>query len=66
MGYFSFIACFFITVVIKLRDPFLLLSRKDKKTYREIAEIVGVTQSAIEQRMHLALVTLREQLGRKI
>lgn len=43
-----------------------LLSRKDNKTYREIAEIVGITQKAVEQRMHLALMTLREKLGTKI
>ncbi|MGW9685475.1 RNA polymerase sigma factor [Flagellimonas sp. 2504JD1-5] len=43
-----------------------LLSRKDKKTYREIAEIVGITQKAVERRMHLALLKLREKIGRSI
>lgn len=43
-----------------------LLSRKDKKTYREIAEILGLTQKAVERRMHLALQKLREKLGRAI
>ncbi|SNY95436.1 RNA polymerase sigma factor [Flagellimonas pacifica] len=43
-----------------------LLSRKDKKTYREIAEIVGITQKAVERRMHLALQKLREDIGRSI
>lgn len=43
-----------------------LLSRKDKKTYREIAEIIGITQKAVERRMHLALVKLRAQIGMSI
>ncbi|MCK8522094.1 sigma-70 family RNA polymerase sigma factor [Aquimarina sp. D1M17] len=43
-----------------------LLSRKDNKTYREIAEIIGLSQKAVERRMHLALLELREKLGRSI
>jgi len=43
-----------------------LLSRKDKKTYREIAEMIGITQKAVERRMHMALLKLREKLGRSI
>lgn len=46
----------------KQREVFLL-SRKDKKTYREIAEIIGITQKAVERRMHIALVELREKIG---
>ncbi|MEW7291592.1 RNA polymerase sigma factor [Aquimarina sp. 2304DJ70-9] len=42
------------------REVFLL-SRKDKKTYAEIAEIVGITQKAVERRMYLALTSLREK-----
>lgn len=49
----------------KEREVFLL-SRKDKKTYREIAEIVGITQKAVERRMHLALLKLREKIGTSI
>nr|WP_062054667.1 sigma-70 family RNA polymerase sigma factor [Aquimarina longa] len=49
----------------KQREVFLL-SRKDKKTYKEIAEIIGLTQKAVERRMHLALLELREKLGRAI
>ena len=45
----------------KQREVFLL-SRKDKKTYREIAEIIGITQKAVERRMHLALLELREKV----
>lgn len=47
---------------VKQREVFLL-SRKDKKTYREIAEMIGLTQKAVERRMHLALLELREKLG---
>ncbi len=47
------------------REVFLL-SRKDKKTYREIAEIIGITQKAVERRMHLALRELREKIGMSI
>ena len=49
----------------KLREVFLL-SRKDKKTYREIAEIVGLTQKAVERRMSLALIELKDKLGRAL
>ncbi len=49
----------------KQREVFLL-SRKDKKTYKEIAEIIGLTQKAVERRMHLALLELREKLGQAI
>ena len=47
---------------VKQREVFLL-SRKDKKTYREIAEMIGLTQKAVERRMHLALLELRGKLG---
>nr|WP_303316293.1 sigma-70 family RNA polymerase sigma factor [Flavivirga sp. MEBiC07777] len=50
---------------VKEREVFLL-SRKDKKTYKEIAEIVGITQKAVERRMHLALLKLRSKIGEKI
>lgn len=46
----------------KQRESFLL-SRMEKKTYREISEITGVTVKAIEKRMQQALETLREKLG---
>ncbi|MCV6629302.1 MAG: sigma-70 family RNA polymerase sigma factor [Flavobacteriaceae bacterium] len=50
---------------VRQREVFLL-SRKDKKTYKEIAEIVGVSQKAVEHRMHLALLELRKKIGIKI
>lgn len=46
----------------KQREVFLL-SRIDKKKYSEISEIVGITVKAVEKRMSLALVILRDQIG---
>jgi len=46
----------------KQREVFLL-SRIDKKKYSEISEIVGISVKAVEKRMSLALITLREQIG---
>lgn len=46
----------------KQRETFLL-SRIDKKSYKEIAEITGVSVKAIEKRIHYALVSLRQKLG---
>ena len=43
------------------REVFLM-NRMDKKTYAEIAEILGVSVKAIEKRMHKALVKLRNTL----
>ncbi|GAA3593920.1 sigma-70 family RNA polymerase sigma factor [Flavivirga amylovorans] len=40
------------------REVFLL-NRVDKKTYKEMAEMLGVSQKAIEKRMHKALIKLR-------
>ncbi len=44
------------------REVFLL-SRIDKKTYREIAELSNVSVKAIEKLMHKALVSLRKKIG---
>ena len=49
----------------KEREVFLL-SRIEKKTYKEIAEITGLTVKAIERRMSLALKALRTDLGKHI
>ncbi|MFD2565104.1 RNA polymerase sigma factor [Aquimarina rubra] len=46
----------------KQRETFLL-SRIDKKSYKEIAEITGVSVKAIEKRIHYSLLTLRQKLG---
>ncbi|TYA78729.1 RNA polymerase sigma factor [Seonamhaeicola marinus] len=47
----------------KQREVFLL-SRVENKTYREIAEITGLTVKGIERRMSLALKELHEKLGK--
>lgn len=39
---------------------FFLLNRIEKKTYGEIAELLGVSVKAVEKRMHKALVKIRE------
>lgn len=45
------------------REVFLL-NRIEKKTYKEIAEMLGISVKAVEKRMHLALVTLRKKIGK--
>ncbi|NAS31074.1 sigma-70 family RNA polymerase sigma factor [Flavobacteriaceae bacterium R38] len=47
------------------REVFLL-NRIDKKTYGEIAEMLGVSVKAIEKRMHKALIKLRKTIGPNI
>ena len=42
-----------------------LMNRIDKISYREIAELLGISQKAVEKRMHKALISLR-QLSKKI
>ena len=39
-----------------------LLSRMDGKTYKEIAEILGISRQAVEKRIYNALDTLRKFL----
>jgi RNA polymerase sigma-70 factor (family 1) len=46
----------------KQKEVFLL-NRIEKKKYKEIAEQLGVSVKAVEKRMHLALVVMREQIG---
>ncbi len=52
-------------LTIGQREVFLL-NRIEKKKYKEIAEMLSISVKAVEKRMHLALVKLREDLGRKI
>ncbi len=47
---------------VKQREVFLL-SRIEKKKYKEIAEITGISIKAVEKRMSLALITIREKIG---
>ncbi|MFC2109665.1 RNA polymerase sigma factor [Bacteroidota bacterium] len=46
------------------REVFLL-NRIDKKTYKEIAEMLEISVKAVEKRMHGALVKMREKIGNK-
>ncbi|MEE9361452.1 MAG: sigma-70 family RNA polymerase sigma factor [Cellulophaga sp.] len=46
----------------KQREVFLL-SRIDKKKYSEISGLLGISVKAVEKRMSLALITLREKIG---
>lgn len=45
------------------REVFLL-NRIDKKTYKEISELLGISVKAVEKRMHGALVKLRKEIGK--
>ncbi len=49
----------------KEREVFLL-SRIDKKTYKEIAEMTNISVKAVERRMSKAFITLRKLLGSDI
>ncbi|MFK5889481.1 MAG: sigma-70 family RNA polymerase sigma factor [Flavobacteriaceae bacterium] len=44
------------------REVFLL-NRIEKKTYKEIAEMLGLSVKAIEKRMHKALIYVKERIG---
>ncbi len=46
----------------KQREVFLL-SRIDKKTYKEIAELINISVKAVEKRMHNALIIVRKEIG---
>ncbi len=45
------------------REVFLL-NRIDKKTYREISELLNISVKAVEKRMHGALIKMRERVGK--
>jgi RNA polymerase sigma-70 factor (ECF subfamily) len=47
----------------KQREVFLL-NRIDKKTYREIAEMLDLTVKAVEKRMQKALIIVRKEIGK--
>ena len=40
-----------------------LMNRIDKLKYREIAELLGVSQKTVEKRIHKALIVIRKELG---
>lgn len=43
-----------------------LMSRIDKKTYKEIAALLGISKQAVEKRIYNALKTLRTKVSKKI
>jgi len=45
----------------KQREVFLL-NRIEKKKYKEIAEMLGISQKAVEKRMHQAMLNLRSKI----
>jgi len=47
----------------KQREVFLL-NRIDKKTYKEIAEMLDLTVKAVEKRMQKALIIVRKEIGK--
>tara|TARA_R110000787_G_scaffold59922_8_gene135852 strand:+ start:18109 stop:18621 length:513 start_codon:yes stop_codon:yes gene_type:complete len=46
----------------KQKEVFLL-SRIEKKKYKEIAEMLGISVKAVEKRMHLALMKMKDKIG---
>jgi len=46
----------------KQKEVFLL-NRVEKYTYKEISELLEISQKAVEKRMHLAIHTLKENIG---
>ncbi len=44
------------------REVFIM-SRIEKKKYKEIAEELGISVKAVEKRMHQALLTMRSKIG---
>jgi len=49
----------------KQRTVFVMSRFEDKK-YREIAEILNISVKAVEKRMQLALLNIKNKIGRKI
>ena len=43
-----------------------IMSRFEDKKYREIAEILNISVKAVEKRMQLALLNIKNQIGRKV
>lgn len=46
----------------KQREAFIL-SRVEKHTYSEIALLLDISQKAVEKRIHLAMISLKERIG---
>lgn len=46
-----------------LQREVFLLNRIEKKKYKEIAEMLEISVKAVEKRMHLALIVIRQEIG---
>ena len=40
------------------------MEQNGKKKYKEIAEILGISVKAVEKRMYLALLEMKEKIGK--
>lgn len=47
----------------KQREVFLM-NRIEKKKYKEISEVLGISVKAVEKRMHQALLVMRKEIGK--
>lgn len=57
------IECAIASLTENQRQVFLL-SRIEKKKYKEIAVLLNVSIKTVEKRMHVALKTMKEQIGK--
>ncbi|MGK0234627.1 MAG: RNA polymerase sigma factor (sigma-70 family), partial [Psychroserpens sp.] len=46
-----------------LQREVFLLNRIEKKKYKEIAVMLDISVKAVEKRMHLALIVIRQEIG---
>ena len=51
-----------INFLTEKQKEVFLLNRIEKKKYKEIAEMLGISQKAIEKRMHQAMLHLRSKI----
>ncbi|MEM1002841.1 MAG: sigma-70 family RNA polymerase sigma factor, partial [Bacteroidota bacterium] len=52
-----------ISELTEAQREVFLMNRIDGLTYKKIAEALGISQKAVEKRMHKALLTLRGKIG---
>jgi len=52
-----------ISALPERQKEVFLLSRMKNKKYKEIAELLNISQKAVEKRMHLALLSMRAKIG---
>lgn len=52
-----------ISILPETQKEVFLLSRIEKKKYREISDLLGISVKAVEKRMHLALKSMKDVLN---